>query len=123
VYTDGWCPDFCAYTYFRPGQRGTLQVSLSRTAYNGGTPPAQVTIVVGSVSIDSKNAPVIHPLARVKAVVPNQTEKTVSLAVVRTPVRVEVTIAPSTLIPPRPSDPRTLGVQVAFSFVPAAKTR
>ena len=40
VYSDGWCPEWCAYTYFKPHRRGTLLVTLSRTAYGGTAPPA-----------------------------------------------------------------------------------
>ena len=38
VYSDGWAPHWSTYTYFRPSQRGTLDVTLSRTAYNGDAP-------------------------------------------------------------------------------------
>src|SRR5262249_40657017 len=38
VYPDTWCPDWCTYTYFEPGQRGMLKVSLGRGAYNGSAP-------------------------------------------------------------------------------------
>ena len=40
--------------------------------------------------------------------------------VAQTPVRVELTIATDTLIPPTDNEPRTLGVQVGLAFVPAS---
>jgi hypothetical protein len=119
VYSDGWCPEYCAYTYFKPHQRGTLEVSLSRTAYNGSAPGGEVTLLVGGVRIDSKNAPEVVPRYHVTTLIPNGTQKWVRLPVNETPVRVEIRIAASTLIPPTASDPRTLGAQVAFVFVPA----
>jgi hypothetical protein len=121
-YSDGWCPDFCAYTYFKPHQRGTLEVTLSRTAYNGTTPAGQAQVDVGTVGITSENIPYIrHVLHQVHAVVHNHTQQTLSFSVPSTPVRVEINIAPASLIPPYASgsDPRSLGAQVGVTFVPA----
>jgi hypothetical protein len=118
LYTDSWCPEYCAYNYFKPHQRGTLKISLSRTAYQGPVPPAQVTILVGTIRINSKDVPVLHQLAVIKTQVANQTQKTISIPVATTPVRVELRTLPSTLIPPKASDPRTLAVQAAFTFGP-----
>jgi len=121
-YSDGWCPDFCAYTYFKAHQRGTLEVTLSRTAYNGTTPAGQARIDVGTVGITSENIPYIRQvLHQTHAVIHNHTQKTLYFSVPSTPVRVEINIAPQSLIPPYSSgsDPRALGAQVGVVFVPA----
>ena len=39
VYSDGWCPEWCAYTYFKPNQRGTLLIHLGRTGFVSATAP------------------------------------------------------------------------------------
>ena len=51
----------------------------------------------------------------------NHTQKTLYFSVPSTPVRVEINIAPQSLIPPYSSgsDPRALGAQVGVVFVPA----
>jgi hypothetical protein len=123
VYADSWCPDWCSYTYFNPGLTGTLRVKLGRLAYNGSAPPAAVTVVVGSVRIDPARAtPRFADIHQdVSRIVPNGTSQTVVFPVARTPVRVEITVAPATLIPPTDVDPRNLGVQVGFVFVPAKR--
>ena len=53
VYSDGWCPEWCSYTYFKPNQRGTLLIPLGRTGLRSATaPPGRVRISVGTVRID-----------------------------------------------------------------------
>ncbi len=122
VYTDNWCPDWCTYTYFKPGQAGTLKVSLGRLGYNGSAPAAKVRILVGDVHYDAEHQAIdlgqIH--RRVYVTVPNGSTRTLSFPVAQTPVRVELTIAKGTLIPPTENEPRTLGVQVGLAFVPAS---
>ncbi len=51
LYSDGWAGRESAYTYFRPGQRGTLVVILSRTGFNGDVPPGVARVRVGTVRI------------------------------------------------------------------------
>jgi hypothetical protein len=123
VYPDGWCPDWCSYTYFEPGQSGVLTVSIGRLGYNGSAPPAAVDVVIGTVRIDQQ-----HQTARfaviqrgVHRVVPNGTSQTIRFAVAKTPIRIEINVAHNTLIPPTSVDPRNLGVQVGFQFVQAKK--
>jgi hypothetical protein len=118
VYPDTWCPDWCSYTYFEPGQRGVLHVSLGRLAYNGSAAPAKVTVVVGTVRVDAAHqTPRLAAVRRdVHLIVPNGTTQTLAFPVARTPVRVEINVDPSTLIAPTSVDPRSLGVQVGFKF-------
>jgi hypothetical protein len=121
VYSDGWCPQACFWTYFRPGQRGTVQVTLSRTGYKGPAPAGRATIQVGTVGIAAKDTPALVHIEQTRyAVVHNGTANTLSIPVSQTPVRVQVVFAPSSLITPNlnPGDARTLGAQVGFRFVP-----
>jgi hypothetical protein len=119
VYSDGWCPDWCSYTYFKPSGPGTLEVGLSRAGYNGPTPPALVTLRAGTVRIDRNDSAQLKKVKRVLfRVVPNLKSMVVRIPVSGAPVRVEVRTADKTLIQRTPSDSRTLGVQVSFAFVP-----
>lgn len=118
LYSDGWCPNWCSYTYFKPHQHGTLVVTLGRPGYNGSAPAARVSVVVGSVRINKNQAAQLTDVTHdIHLLVPNGSSRTLRIPVA-TPVRVEVTTADSTLIPPSASDNRTLGVQAGFSFKP-----
>jgi hypothetical protein len=112
-------PGWSSYTYFRPGQKGTLVVTLSRTAFNGAAPPGRARIVVGNVRIDpALGGPAMGRITtRRSAVVRNGTSQEIRLPVERTPVRVELTITPT--FHASVSDRRDLGAQVRFQFVPA----
>jgi hypothetical protein len=118
IYSDGWAPGDSAYTYFRPGQRGTLEVTLSRTGFNGSAPPGRAQLVVGTVKIDpDQGVPVIdRVLVRRHALVRNGTSQTLRIPVERTPVRVELSISPT--FQASAADRRELGAQVGFRFVP-----
>jgi hypothetical protein len=122
VYSDGWCPAWCSYTYFKPNEHGTLVIRLSRTAFNGnGAPPGQVRISVGSVRINpAQQTPVLkYVYLRQHTVIGNGSERTISIPIRRTPVRVELRIHPT--FNASNSDARNLGAQVGFKFVPAKK--
>ncbi len=121
VYTDGWCPQFCAWTYFKPGQRGTLEVTLARTGYKGSAPAGRAMIQVGTVGVAAKGIPYMVRIEQTRhAVIRNGAQETLPIPVSRTPLRVEVTFDPSSLITPAldPGDARTLGAQIGFRFVP-----
>jgi hypothetical protein len=120
VYSDGWCPNFCAYTYFRPHERAHLIVSLSRSAYNGTAPPGDVTVSIGTVGVTNKGVPYIRKVVYSEHVlIGDLQQKTLSFAV-ETPVRVVLTITHT--IPPSASDPRNLGALVGFSVAPDARS-
>jgi hypothetical protein len=120
LYSDGWCPNWCSYTYFKPHQRGTLVVTLGREGYNGSAPAAEVSVDVGSVLIDKNKALQLSDVTkRIHLLVPNGSTRTLRIPV-ETPVRVEVSTADSTLIPPSASDNRTLAAQTGFSFEPSS---
>jgi hypothetical protein len=119
LYSDGWCPDWCSYTYFKPHQRGTLVVTLGREAYNGSAPAAKVRVRVGSVRIDSNQAAELTDVTHdIHLLVRNGSTQTLRIPV-ETPVRVEVSTVDSTLIPPSAADSRSLAAQVGFSFEPS----
>jgi hypothetical protein len=118
LYADGWAPGESAYTYFRPGQRGTLEVTLSRTGFNGPAPAGRARLVVGTVRIDpDQGVPVLDRVVlRRRALVRNGTSQTLKIPVERTPVRVELSISPT--FQASAADRRELGAQVGFRFVP-----
>ena len=94
-------PEYCAYTYFKPHQRGKLEVTVSRTAYRGSWPAGQVEIDVGTVGINDKGSPFLARLVKqVRTLIENGTQKTLSFSVT-TPIRVEIRVANP--IPPTPS--------------------
>ncbi len=119
VYSDGWCPEWCSYTYFKPNERGTLVIHLGRTGFVSATaPPGRVRISVGTVRISDGQTPVLkYVYRRSVVIVPNGGEKTVAVRVARTPVRVELRIKGT--FRASTSDARNLGAQVGFTFVPA----
>ena len=121
VYPDSWCPDWCSYTYFKPDQSGTLIVHIGRQGYGGPGPAGHATVTVGNVRVDKHHAPqlgkidvVIHRLVR------NGQPGELVVHVAKTPVRVEVSI-PNPLQPSETGDPRQLGAQVGFTFVPTER--
>jgi len=119
LYSDHWMPEWATYTYFKPGQRGTLEVTLSRTGFCGTAPAGHAGIVVGTVKIDPKRSgPVLDRIfARRKHIVENCKAFTERFPVERTPVRVVISISPT--FKPSASDRRNLGAQADFRFVPA----
>ena len=125
VYSDTWCPDWCAYTYFKPNQKGTLLISIGRKGYNGSYPAGQATIVVGTVRIDKHASAAAQPRVRRHAhhVVENGSSSTIAIPVPHTPVRVEVsipnTIPPSAAGPASPRRPGRLRVQAVHGSPPA----
>jgi hypothetical protein len=114
VYSDSWCPEWCAYTYFAPHAHATLLVTLGRTGYGGSAPPARTTVTIGTVTLDHNGNPQLGLVERrLRRTVANGAQETLRVPLTRTPVRVEVTVPEEDLIPPG-TDPRNLGVQVAF---------
>ncbi|HZO97720.1 MAG TPA: glycosyltransferase family 39 protein [Gaiellaceae bacterium] len=119
VYNDGWAPGWSSYTYFKTGQRGTLVVSISREGFNGDAPLGHVRLLVGTVKVVDEQAELAHVFARRRTVVRNGpgSAQTFRIPVARTPVRAELYVTPT--FHAGPSDPRDLGAQVGFRFVPA----
>ncbi len=116
VDSDGWAGELSLYTFFVPGGPGVLTVDLSRTAYDGPGPPGAVTIRLGTVKLDVHGEPALaRTTATVRRAVPNGGRVVVRIPVAATPLTVEVSVAPGTLISV-PGDTRRLGVQPAFFF-------
>ena len=116
VYNDSWAPGWSTYTYFHPGQHGTMIVHIGRLGYTGDAPAGHAVIQVGTVKLVGDQAKLEHVYATVRQVVANGSDHVIKIPVAQTPVRVVITIKPT--IPPS-VDPRNLGAQVAFNFVPS----
>jgi hypothetical protein len=116
VYTDSWAPGWSTYTYFRVGQRGTLQVSIGRVGYNGDAAPGHALLKVGTVKIVGGQAVLDHVFTRRRTLVRDGSLQVFDFPVARTPVRIEIFITPTFRAA---GDPRDLGAQVGFKFLPA----
>jgi hypothetical protein len=118
LYSDSWVPDWSSYTYFAPNERGVLELTLSRAGFNGSAPPGRARILVGTVRLDPKNGLSMgHVYARRRTLIQNGSEQIVRIPVAETPFRLELFISPT--FRANASDPRNLGAQVLFKFVPA----
>jgi hypothetical protein len=118
VWDDNWVPNWSTYTYFEPGQRGTLVVQLGRQGFNGAVPPGRATLTVGSVKVVGGFPFLGHAWTKVHAIVRNGSVQTLRIPVARTPVRVVLRFKGNGFRADA-ADPRHLEAQVHFSFVPA----
>jgi hypothetical protein len=119
VYSDSWAPGWSTYTYFRPGQRGTLVARIGRQGYNGDAAPGRAFLSIGTVKVRN-GAPVLGRIyAHRRTLVRNGSFQVIRIPILRTPVRLVLSI-PNTFRAST-ADPRQLGAQVTFSFVPASK--
>lgn len=116
VYSDGWVPGWSTYTYFKPGQRGMLEVTLQRTGYHGDAPPGRALLTTGTVKLVNQQAKLGRVFDQRRVLVTNGSSQTVKIPVAETPVRVVLTF-PSTFH--AGTDQRDLAAQVNFTFVPA----
>jgi hypothetical protein len=115
VFADGWATSPMTYTYFPRGGPGTVQIDLSRTAFNGAGPPGRATIRVGTVKLNDEDVPSFQRVTAVRrAAVPNGKRTVVRIHVPSTPVTVEVKMTTFKA----PPDTRLLAAQPAFKFVP-----
>ncbi len=117
VDSDTWCQDWCAYTYFKPHQSGTLVIHIGRPGYKGIGEPGKATLSIGSVVLNNKGVQLKNVYKQVHRLVRNGQPGVVRVHVPQTPVRVEISI-PNTLPHKYTGDPRDLGAQVTFTFVP-----
>jgi hypothetical protein len=120
VYADGWAPGWSTYTYFKPGQRGTLVVNVGRPGYRGDAPAGRALLEAGTVKLVNSQAQLGHVFARRRFLVENGSTHELRIPVARTPARVELFI-PNTFHASA-SDPRALGAQVTFAFEPAKRS-
>jgi hypothetical protein len=136
VFPDGWFgkatsysndPGTSAYTQFAtPGNsRGYLVVNVSR-AGGGRTLAANVRVRVGTVRLDATsfgfNSPLIDKLlAERRLHVKRDLNKTFVIRAPAAPFRADVKVSPLFSpheLDPANSDPRLLGAQVSYRFVP-----
>ena len=125
VYSDGWVPDWSTYTYFKPDQRGTLVVTPRRTGFNGDAPPGRGAdprrhgrILPNGHDAGDRQG---HVYRRRRLIANGQASRSVD------PGRRGRRSASSSTSRRRSarstSDPRNLGAQVGFKFVPAKQRR
>jgi len=119
VYDDSWVPGWSTYTYFKPGQHGDLVIMIGREGYCGNAPPGRATFSVGTVAIREGEPVIKKLLTQRRTLVRDCSSQVVKIPVAQTPVRVVLTFPPGNTFHASPSDPRNLGAQVSFSFVPS----
>ena len=116
VYSDGWSEPRSAWTYFATKGPGVLKITLGRTGYKGDAPPGQATISIGTVRTDADgNADIAHLTTQLHRVIPNGGQVKIRVRLTHTPVRVVLLV---TGFVPSPQDPRTLGAQPTYEYVP-----
>jgi len=121
VYSDRWVPAWSTFTYFKPGERGTLVVKLERTGYHGDAPPGRALLTTGTVKLVNQQAEIARIVDQRRAIVENGSSQVIKGPVARTPVRLVLTF-PTTNTFHAGSDPRDLAAQASFTFVPAKRS-
>lgn len=119
---DGWFESYGAYAYFGPEHSGTMTLQIGSTLCPPHAPVQHATVRVGPVSLNEQRAPVVRrPTYVRRVVIPTCAGKVRSRLLtfeVKTPVAVEVHIAPT--ISPAAygvnSDTRELGAEIGFGF-------
>jgi hypothetical protein len=132
-YPDGWIGHEAAYSRYGRGERGTLELTLSRIAWQGPDVPGKVEVRVGrlvpapltdirdpckSGTCVSQQPRIAPPVRTLRWTARSGAQKSFRLQV-ETPFRVELLVTPT--FSPRDhggSDGRQLGVQAGFSFRP-----
>jgi hypothetical protein len=127
VFADGWIGPFAAYSQFATpgGEPGTIEVTVSRAAWGGASPPAHVVIHAGPLTVGEDNQPALASAERtVEWWIQDAQEETFRIPSPAPPFRVEISIDPTFSpheLDPRHSDMRRLGAQVGFRFIPAGE--
>jgi hypothetical protein len=119
VDADGWMHSDATYTQLS-GQRGAIDVAVSRAGWPGEDVPGNVTIGVDRLVREPDGTVVAEPTGTAAHwVVHSRLSKTFHLATPRAPFRVTVHVDP-TFSPSQfgAADTRPLGAQVAFSYTP-----
>jgi hypothetical protein len=98
-----------------------MEVTLSRTAYNGDAEPGRALVKVSTVGFDPKRGGPVQGkvFATRRGTVENGKQVTMRFPVAQTPVRVEVRFTNDSTFRPSASDQRDLAAQVGFAFKPA----
>jgi hypothetical protein len=134
IYSDGWTSAKATYTFFgKPGQRGTLDVLVSRAVWNGADKPGKVQLRLGS-PVPAPIETIMNPCAGGTCVdrtprlgtvfgerewVVHAGEERIFHFQVTTPFKLELMVDP-TFSPTEfgGTDLRQLGVRTAFAFKP-----
>ncbi len=122
IYTDGWMSADATYSrYAAPAGGGTMEISLSRTAWTGPDVPGRTRIRLGRLTSDAAGVPKLVDVTTTRWTIHSGAARTFQLPAPPPPFRVEVHIEP-TFSPAEFGfgDTRQLGAQVGFTYVPAA---
>jgi hypothetical protein len=135
IYADAWTSGRATYTFFgKPGQKGTLDVLVSRAVWNGEDKPGKVRLRLGS-PVPAPLETIMNPCAGGTCVdrtprlgtvfgerewVVHAGKERVFHFQVKTPFKLELTVDP-TFSPTEfgGTDLRQLGVRTAFAFRPS----
>jgi hypothetical protein len=120
IHADGWMGSDASYTrYAVPDEGGSVDIGLSRAAWTGPDVPGRVRIRIGRLVPDADGVPRLVPRETVRWTIHSGDQRVFRLAAPSPPFRVEVhvepTFSPSEFGQP---DPRQLGAQVTFTYVP-----
>jgi hypothetical protein len=126
IFADGWAQPRSSYTqYATPDDRnGTIAVALARLGCGNPTVRGTAHVTVGPTIVGPDHQPAIGRVTAERQVpIACGEQKEVRLETPPPPFRVEVVVdppfVPSVADPGRSTDPRLLGAQIAYSFVPA----
>jgi hypothetical protein len=128
VSPDGWTgPGDSGYYRFSEGDRGRMEVTVSREKWGGASVKSPVHVLIGTLRIDENHQPRLARVTAQKTITIDRLEtKTVSIETPgpRFAVRVIVDrkFVPNDLDPSN-SDRRQLGANVSYRFVPEAATK
>jgi hypothetical protein len=124
IEVDGWMGASASYSQFASdeGQRGFARVVLSRRGACGDVfPTSEAVVRVGPLAIDENNQSTFARVTHEQKLELRPCAEPTVVARASIPFHVEVTVDP-TFVPreldPTSPDPRSLGAQVSFGFLP-----
>ena len=121
VAPDGWMGTAAWYERFGSAsdRRGTVVVTLSRSAACGAIPPARITIRVSQLAIDKNRQPVAGRIEQLRHVTVHSAPcETRTVEILATPP-FRIDLSANRTFQSSPSDRRPLSVVAAFSFRPS----
>jgi hypothetical protein len=119
LFADGWMGDKASYTqYAAAGKPGSVDVTLSRTAWGGPDKPGHVLIRYGRPVLRKGLVTIASP-ETIRWTIHSLGSKTFAIPATHLPLRIEVRIRP-TFSPADygQADARQLGAQPTFTYVP-----
>jgi hypothetical protein len=122
VYADGWTGPSAALSQYAalPAGARSVRVRVSRAGWTGQDVPSRVTLIAGPLKMTATGAALAGTTSKADWVAHSGLTKTFDLRVPRRSFRIEVKVDP-TFSPAQfgQTDPRQLGVQLAFEAPPA----